>query len=403
MADTTSKTKQERLDQTRSLYAKGFVTGSEVKDDELAAIQAKNTLDSAKMSLKVLKDYTYPTQLATAKNRLVQAQQALERVKKRNASQLANATSNERSAEQVLTTKKRKLEHLNEQLGYCVIKAPADGLVVYAGDRNYSQSQIAEGAQVRERQQLLRLPDTASMKAVVRINESQVPKLRVGQKAMVKIVGVNEPVAATLTKISPLADSGQRWWNPDLKEYPVELTLDKTPKEIKPGIGVQAEIYTDRLSDVIAVPLAAIYADRSNNYVFVKDNASGDVKPVPVKIAETNETHARVASGVTPGESVLLLQAGQGRELLERAGISTSEGDASKKGRPKSKDKNPAQPTAVAGAASAAPAPAAAAATAAVAAPPKKPHAPKPADKPTAEALPASIKPAATARIEPAA
>jgi HlyD family secretion protein len=399
MAETTSKTKQERLDQTRSLYAKGFVTGSEVKDDELASIQAKNTLDSAKMSLKVLKNYTYPTQLATAKNRLVQAQQALERVKKRNASQLANATNNERSAEQVLVTKKRKLEHLNEQLGYCVIKAPADGMVVYAGDRNYSQSQIIEGAQVRERQQLLRLPDTAAMKAVVRINESQVPKLRNGQKAIVKIVGVTEPVAATLTKISPLADSGSRWWNPDLKEYPVELTLDRTPKDIKPGIGVQAEIYTDRLSDVLAVPLAAIYADRSNNYVFVKDNASGDVKPVPVKIAETNETHARVASGITPGQSVLLLQAGQGRDLLERAGISTSDGDASKKGRPTNKGKNPAESTAVAGAASAAPAPAAAAAAAAAVPPKKKNH----AAKPTAEAPPASAKPAVSARIEPAA
>jgi hypothetical protein len=119
---------------------------------------------------------------------------------------------------------------------------------------------------------------------------------------------------------------------------------------------------------------------------------------VPVKIAETNETHARVASGVTPGESVLLLQAGQGRELLERAGIATSEGD--KKGRPKTKDKNPAQPTAVAGAASAVPAPA----SAAPAVPTKKKeHAPKPDAKPTAEVPPASAKPAATARIEPAA
>jgi hypothetical protein len=293
----------------------------------------------------------------------------------------------------VLVTKKRKLEHLNEQLGYCVIKAPADGLVVYAGDRNYSNSQIIEGAQVRERQQLLRLPDTTNMKAVVRINESQVPKLRSGQRAYVKVVGLTEPLPATLTKISPLADSGSRFWNPDLKEYPVELTLDKTPKDIKPGIGIQAEIFTDRMSDVLAVPLAAIYADRSNNYVFVKD-ATGDVKPVSVKIAETNETHARVAAGVTPGESVLLLQAGQGRELLERAGISTSEGDASKKGRPKNKAKDPAEPTAVAGAT---PADAAAAAK-----PAKSKRNSKAADKPAVEAQPAD-KPAASARIEPAA
>jgi RND family efflux transporter MFP subunit len=346
MAETTLKNKEEDLTQTRALYGKGFVTGADVKQDELEVIEAQNTLASNKMKLKVLKEYTYPSELAEKKSKLVQSEQLLERVKKKNASQLAKVIADEKAAEQTLVTKKRKVEHYQSQLAVCLIKAPTAGLVVYAGDRNYSQSQIIEGAQVRERQQLLRLPDTSSMKAVLRINESQVPKLRVGQKAMVKIVGVNDPVPATLTKISPLADSGSRWWNPDLKEYPVELTLDKTPKDVKPGIGVQAEIYTDRLSDVLAVPLAAIYADRTNNYVFVRSFDGEDVKPVAVKIGETNETHARIASGLKPGENVLILQAGQGRELLERGGISTSDGP-DRKDR-KSKDKSPAQPTAVA-------------------------------------------------------
>ena len=39
-----------------------------------------------------------------------------------------------------------------------------------------------------------------------------------------------------------LSDSSQRRWNPDLKEYPVDLTLSETPKGLKPGMGIQAEI-----------------------------------------------------------------------------------------------------------------------------------------------------------------
>jgi HlyD family secretion protein len=341
MADTTVKNKQEDLEQTQSLYGKGFVTGSDVKEDELELIEAKNTQASSRMKLKVLKEYSYPSDLADKKSKLVQAEQALARVQKKNASNLSKVIADEKAAEQTLVTKKRKVEHLNQQLALCVIKAPTDGLVVYAGDRNYQQSQIAEGVQVRERQQLLRLPDTSNMKAVVRINESHVPKLRPGQKATVKIVGIPEPVAATLTKISPLADSGSRWWNPDLKEYPVELTLDQTPKDVKPGIGVQAEIFTDRLDDVLAVPLAAIYADRSNSYVFVRDSGGEELKPIAVKIGEANETHARIATGLNPGQNVLILQAGQGRELLERAGISTSD---VKSDRPRDeKDKPPVE------------------------------------------------------------
>lgn len=325
MAEITVKNKEEDLGQSRALYAKGFVTGSDVQEGELAVMTARNDLASARTKLKVLRDYSYPSELASNKSALVQAEQALARVQKKNASQLSQAIADEKAAELALVLKKRRVVHKNEQLALCVIKAPTDGLVVYAGDRNNQQGQIIEGATVRERQRLLQLPDTSSMKAVVRINESFVPKLRIGQKASVKVVGVPEPLPATLTKISPLADGGSRWWNPDLKEYPVELTLDHTPADTKPGIGLQAEIYTDRLDDVLAVPLAAVYSDRASTYVFVRSSeaAGGGVKPVPVQIGETNETHARIASGVTPGQSVLILEAGQGRGLLEEAGITS--------------------------------------------------------------------------------
>jgi hypothetical protein len=98
---------------------------------------------------------------------------------------------------------------------------------------------------------------------------------------------------------------------------------------------------------MLAVPLASIYSDKSSTFVFVRDPASNDVRPVEVKIGETNETHARVASGLNPGANVLILQAGQGRELLERAGISTSEEGGL--GPPRNPDKlGPAEPTAVA-------------------------------------------------------
>jgi hypothetical protein len=42
---------------------------------------------------------------------------------------------------------------------------------------------------------------------------------------------------------------------------------------------------------------------------------------VKVAIGQVNETHAQIASGVSQGQDVLILQAGQGRDLLEKAGI----------------------------------------------------------------------------------
>ena len=49
--------------------------------------------------------------------------------------------------------------------------------------------EFRKGAAVRERQLLLRLPDTTSMKVVIRIQEAQVSSLSEGLRARVRIVG----------------------------------------------------------------------------------------------------------------------------------------------------------------------------------------------------------------------
>ena len=72
----------------------------------------------------------------------------------------------------------------------------------------------------------------------------------------------------------------------------------------------------------MAVPVGAIYSAGNDHYVF----ARGSVRPLPVKvtIGESNETMVQVKDGVKPGQEVLMLEAGEGRELLDLAGIKPS-------------------------------------------------------------------------------
>jgi multidrug efflux pump subunit AcrA (membrane-fusion protein) len=241
-------------------------------------------------------------------------------VKRENAASLSQRDADVRAKEQALTVLERRMERYQEQLAACTISAPSDGMVVYAtsNDRN-AQSALQEGAQVRERQNLLRLPDTSSMKAVVRINEAQVARLREGQRALIQLPNQKEPIGATLTKISVLADNSQRWFNPDLKEYPVDLTLDYTPPSLKPGMGVIANIFVERLKGVLTVPLTTIYSVGPQSWVFARH---GDgVKPVPVTVGATNDTHAQIIDGLENGQELKILQIGEGQLLLERAGI----------------------------------------------------------------------------------
>ena len=71
--------------------------------------------------------------------------------------------------------------------------------------------------------------------------------------AIDRVASIVKPIGATVTKISVLADSNQRWFNPDLKEYPVDLVLDETPKSLKPGMGANVEILVNHLDNVLAV------------------------------------------------------------------------------------------------------------------------------------------------------
>ena len=112
----------------------------------------------------------------------------------------------------------------------CTIRAPEDGLVIYASSiERREREPIQEGTQVRQSHWLLRLPDVSHMKVLLKVQESWKPRLDEKQRAraLVKILGIPKPVGATLSKVSVLPDNSQRWWNPDLREYPVELTLEE--------------------------------------------------------------------------------------------------------------------------------------------------------------------------------
>lgn len=328
MAKIGQKNKEQKLAQNQSLFGKGFVNSSDVKDAEIALLEAQNDLATAETDLMVLEKYTHEKDLTEKRNEVVQAEKKFVRTQRENASNLAQKISALQSKEQSLLVRKRQHEQLKSQMEACTVRAPTDGLVVYGSSGSMwsrRDTPIQAGATVRYQETVIRLPDTSQMKAVSRIQEAQVTKLRVDRsnpmRASVKIIGVPEAVPGWVSNISVMADSSSRWFNPDAKDYPVDITLAKTPQGLKPGVGVEVTVYVDRIPSTLAVPLAAIYTVGKESYVFVRKGGSTETTPNLVKLGQVNDTHAQILDGIKEGDQVLLLSAGQGRELLERAGI----------------------------------------------------------------------------------
>ncbi len=318
-AETGLKTAQDDLAQTRSLFAKGFVTATEIKTKELEVAAAQRDVTKAKSDMELLVQYTHKADLATKKNALAQAEQKLERTKRENSANISQKSADLDAKRSQLDVIERRVARYREQVDACTVRAPADGMVVYRNDSSRDSVQIQEGASVRERQTMLRLPDTSRMKVVLKINESQISGLAIGQFATVRLNSIPAPLMGTVAKISPIADSADRWMNPDRRDYPVDVVLDETPKGLKPGMSAQVSILTTRIENAVSIPVGALYTVGNERFAFEVNGET--VTPVKVQIGMTNESDVQITSGLEPGKNVMLLESGQGKILLERAGI----------------------------------------------------------------------------------
>jgi len=202
----------------------------------------------------------------------------------------------------------RQKKDLEDQLDKCVLVAQKSGLVVYGGDdqNSYSgQDPIREGATVRERQTIITIPDLHRMSVNVKIHESYIKKIKVGQKARITVDAYpDQPLMGEVTVVGVLPDSQNRWLNPDLKVYLTTVTIGGTNNWLKPGMSAKVEILVDHLDDVVYVPVQSIVAANGKQYCFA--NSFGKPDRREVQVGEFNDEFIEVKKGLSENERVLL-------------------------------------------------------------------------------------------------
>ena len=201
-------------------------------------------------------------------------------------------------------------EDLDRQLKACVIKASQPGLVAY-GDLNASSSynysnSIEEGSAVRFRQTILTIPDMSQMGVKVNVHESQVKKVHIGQRALVRVDA--EPGKLLEGKVAELAilpDSSSSRYTPNLKVYPATIHIDGFHPWLKPGMNAKVEIVVNLLADVLYIPVQSIEVDGDDHH-FCYVSKGGSLERRPVVTGQFNEEFIEVRDGLQPGEDVAL-------------------------------------------------------------------------------------------------
>ncbi len=299
---------QERLDWTEKLYKQGYETKGNLDKDRLAVSQSRLKLEQAEKSLWMLETFDQPKKRRSLEAALQEATENFDRVKLQGERKLAQFQADVQSQRKTLELSQGKLDRDKRQLAATKIHAPQDGLVVYAsgggGGRWSNESMIEEGAVVRNRQELIKLPDVSEMKLMVRIHESHISHIRHGLSAYVVLDSMpDQRYHGVVTRVAPLPDSQSRWGNPNLKLYATEIRIADRLPDVKPGVSARAEIIVTNLDNVLTVPIQAVTTFRGQQMAYVADDPP---RPVPVGVGMYNEKFIEITSGLKEGDRVLL-------------------------------------------------------------------------------------------------
>ncbi len=318
LADGQRQKNLDVLAGTRKLYDANYASALDLKTAQLDLQRFQVQTQSAEEALRLYRRYDFPKEAEKFLSDYQEAKRELDRTLARARSMLAQAQARLLSAKARYDLQDERLQKAERQIAACLIKAPAPGLVVYAsssdifmrrgpgGGGGSTRRTIAEGETVYERQKLITLPDTAEMIAEIAVHETEVDKVRPGQRAVITVDPFpDETFKGRVLKVAQLPDASRGFLNPDLKVYTTQVLIEGTYDYLKPGMSAKVEILVQQLTDVIIVPVTVV-ANRQGKKVCFVFSPSGSVEERIVKTGAFDDTFVQIVEGLQEGERVLL-------------------------------------------------------------------------------------------------
>lgn len=226
-------------------------------------------------------------------------------------------------------------------LGLTESRAPFNGLVTNVPVREGET--VVVGIQNAEGSTLMTLADMSVITAEVKVDETDIVNIKLGQPADVTIDAfpgkilkghVTEVGDQALLRTTGVATSQSTTGTEEAKDFKVVVTLDPgADLDLRPGLSCNAKITTANKPNVLSIPIQALVerdpaveetlfrnhgkesantasaATRSSTaqgvFVLVKDDGRTRVRFVPVATGITGTTDIEVLSGLKPGDEIV--------------------------------------------------------------------------------------------------
>ena len=206
-----------------------------------------------------------------------------------------------------------------EALNYTTILSPIDGVVTRVNAK--VGEMVVTGMMNNPGTKILEVGDLSQMLVVAQVDEADVGKLELGQKAKVFIDAYpNCEFAGMVHKLALATDLSRQ----GTKYYRTEILLTGTDQKLHSGLTANVDIETKTHRDVLAVPSQAVMTreieslpldirdksplvDKSKTFATVLFRYNGGKAVItPVKIGPSNLTHTIIEAGVEKGQKVVV-------------------------------------------------------------------------------------------------
>lgn len=215
------------------------------------------------------------------------------------------------------------LKEANENLIKTTVYSPMTGTVsslsVELGER-------VVGANMMTGTEVLRVADLNRMEVVVEVNENDIIRVKLGDTAKVEVDAyLDRDFTGIVTEIANSAKSvgltSDQVTNFEVKIYILresyeDLISEKDPSPFRPGMSASVDIFTDKKTDVLTVPIQAVTTrtdttkmkmtgiEDIRTIVFVSDGTRALARDVKTGIQDNIKIE--IMSGLTEGEEVIV-------------------------------------------------------------------------------------------------
>lgn len=209
---------------------------------------------------------------ATADAGLVQAQ-----------ARVAQAKAQKDSADRRITQGRANLTRVTDVLKKTSYNAPYDGVVTNLPVREGET--VVMGIQNAPGSTLMTIADMSIITAEVKVDETDIVNVRLGQPAEVTIDAIPKKIFHgavseigdnAIVRSSGVSTSQQATASAEAKDFKVVVNLQDAPMDLRPGLSTTAKITTATRSNAVAVPIQALTL-RTKEQIEQQNNPPGSV------------------------------------------------------------------------------------------------------------------------------